>query len=51
MGSEKRKEREKEKKERKRSWRHAETLITIKLTPSKRSQGDKSNDIKEAHQW
>jgi hypothetical protein len=41
----------KKKKERKRSWRHAETLITIKLTPSKRSQGDKSNDIKEAHQW
>jgi hypothetical protein len=41
----------KKKKKRKRSWRHAETLITIKLTPSKRSQGDKSNDIKEAHQW
>lgn len=50
MGSERRKEREKEKK-RKRSRRQAEALITINLTPSKRSQRDKFNNTKKGHQW
>jgi hypothetical protein len=43
--------REKSIKKKKRFSKYTETLIMTSLVPYEKSQQNKSNDIKESHQW